>query len=47
MIDDSLFYVENDNLSYVPSLASDYKVVNDVTLDVNLKKELNFMMEQK
>ena len=37
MIDDSLFYVENDDLSYVPSLASDYKVVNDVTLDVNLK----------
>ena len=42
MIDDSLFYVENDNLSYVPSLASDYKVVNDVTLDVNLKKGVKF-----
>ncbi len=42
MIDDSLFYVEPTNLTYVPSLASDYTVVNDTTLDVSLRENVKF-----
>ena len=42
MIDDSLFYVENENLSYAPSLASGFNVVDDVTLDVELRKGVSF-----
>ena len=42
MIDDSLFYVENENLTYAPSLASDFNVVDDVTLDVNLRQGVKF-----
>lgn len=42
LVDDSLFYVEPKTLSYVPSLASDFKVVNDVTLDVNLRSDVTF-----
>merc|ERR1712023_342265 len=42
MIDDSLFYVENENLPYAPSLASDFNVVDDVTLDVNLRQGVKF-----
>ena len=42
MIDDSLFYVEPENLSYAPSLASDFKVVDETTIDVNLKQGVKF-----
>lgn len=42
LIDDSLFYVEPENLEYVPSLASDFTVVDDVTLDVNLREDVTF-----
>ena len=42
MIDDSLYYVENENLTYAPSLASDFNVVDDVTLDVNLRQGVKF-----
>ena len=42
MIDDSLFYVEPENLSYAPSLASDFNIVNETTIDVNLKQGVKF-----
>ena len=42
LVDDSLFYVEPTNLEYVPSLASNFTVVDDVTLDVELRKGVTF-----
>jgi len=42
LIDDSLFYVDPETLTYVPSLASDFTVVDDVTLDVNLRDGVTF-----
>ena len=42
LIDDSLFYVEPKNLTYVPSLATDFKIVDGLTLDVNLRKNATF-----
>ncbi len=42
LIDESLFYIEPKNLSYVPNLALDFNVVNDTTLDINLRKGVMF-----
>ena len=42
MIDDSLFYVEPETLSYAPSLASDFNIVNETTIDVNLRQGVKF-----
>lgn len=42
LVDDSLFYVEPKTLAYVPSLASDFNIVNDTTIDVNLRKDVIF-----
>lgn len=42
LVDDSLFYIDPENLEYAPSLASDFTVVDDVTLDVNLRQDVTF-----
>ena len=42
MIDDSLFYVDPKNLSYVPSLASNYTIVDDTTVDIVLRENILF-----
>jgi len=42
LVDDSLFYVEPENLDYAPSLASGFTVVDDVTLDVSLREGVTF-----
>jgi peptide/nickel transport system substrate-binding protein len=42
LIDDSLFYVTPDNLEYAPSLASDFTIVDDLTLDINLRAGVTF-----
>ena len=42
MIDSGLFYVNREDLSYVPDIASDYKIVDDTTIDINLRKNAKF-----
>lgn len=42
LVDDSLFYVDPKTLAYVPSLASDFTIVNDTTVDVNLRQDVTF-----
>lgn len=42
LVDDSLFYIDPETLEYAPSLASDYTVVDDVTLDVSLRQDVSF-----
>lgn len=42
LIDDSLFYVEPEGLTYVPNLASDSTLVDETTLDVNLRQGVKF-----
>lgn len=42
LIDESLFYVEPDGLTYVPSLATDTTIVDDVTVDINLRQDAKF-----
>lgn len=42
LIDDSLFYVDPETLGYVPSLATDYKIVDDLTVDIGLRTDAVF-----
>ena len=42
MIDSGLFYVNKEDLSYVPDIASDFKIVDDTTIDINLRKNAKF-----
>ena len=42
LVDDSLFYVDPKTLAYVPSLATDYTIVDDTTVDVNLRQDVTF-----
>jgi peptide/nickel transport system substrate-binding protein len=42
LIDDSLFYVEPEGLTYAPSLALDSTLVDDLTVDVNLRQDAKF-----
>ncbi|MBL4811727.1 MAG: hypothetical protein JKX69_05055 [Rhodobacteraceae bacterium] len=42
LIDDSLFYVDPETLEYVPSLATDFTIVDDVTIDINLRENVTF-----
>lgn len=42
LIDDSLFYVEPEGLTYVPSLATGSTLVNETTVDVDLRQDAIF-----
>jgi len=42
LVDDSLFYVDPKTLDYVPSLASGYKIVDDLTVDIDLREDVTF-----
>ena len=42
LVDDSLFYVDPKTLAYVPSLAADFTIVNDTTVDINLRQDVTF-----
>ena len=42
MIDSGLFYVKREDLSYAPDIASDFKIIDDRTIDINLRKNAKF-----